>query len=604
MTRRRHHPWAAHRDPGLSKHFGPVLAVDDLSFTVEPGRVTGFLGPNGSGKTTTLRMLLGLVHPSAGTATIAGRNYQDLDNPTSTVGAVLEATSFHPARRARTHLRMAARAGGHDEKRADEVLGLVGLTGDAKRKIGGFSMGMRQRLELATALIGDPDVLILDEPSNGLDPQGIAWLRDFMRYLAGEGRTVLVSSHLLSEMAQTIDDAVIVSFGQLKAQGTLDEITAGITGVVMRARTPEADRLAGVLTQAGIAFRRLTARRGRHGRRDARAGRAAAGLEPDHPLRAGPGGRRPRVGLPLADRPGWASATWRPPVINALRAELLKMRTMPGVWVTFGLALPLTVLGILIVFAVRRRASRATPSTSSRRCSQRRRAPRARATSAIEILAPIIGVLCITSEYRQKTITTSLVLVPVRSRVLLAKVIATALWSIFIALLGLVAIGRRGAALERRPRRCRPSQVTDQVGAVIPGLLASAVLLGLFGLGFGTLVKNQVAGHPADHRRARSSSRGSSSRWPGPSSTTTSTGSPTAAGAALAGDIARGFGGGGGGAAANGPNAFRLLAWWQGGLVLLAWGLVPADPRLLHDVPPRRHLTGRAHRSRSPPAAA
>ncbi len=198
---------------GLSKHFGPVLAVDDLSFTVEPGRVTGFLGPNGSGKTTTLRMLLGLVHPSAGTATIAGQSYQSLPNPTSSVGAVLEATSFPPGAARRTHLRMAARAGGHDEKRADEVLSLVGLSGDAKRKIGGFSMGMRQRLELATALIGDPDVLILDEPSNGLDPQGIAWLRDFMRYLASEGRTVLVSSHLLSEMAQTIDNAVIVSFG-------------------------------------------------------------------------------------------------------------------------------------------------------------------------------------------------------------------------------------------------------------------------------------------------------------------------------------------------------------------------------------------------------
>ncbi len=153
---------------------------------------------------------------------------------------------------------MAARAGGHDEKRADEVLGLVGLTADAKRKVGGFSMGMRQRLELATALIGDPDVLILDEPSNGLDPQGIAWLRDFMRYLAGEGRTVLVSSHLLAEMAQTIDDAVIVSFGQLKARGTLEQITAGMTGIVMRARTPEADRLCAVLTGAGIAFSRIT----------------------------------------------------------------------------------------------------------------------------------------------------------------------------------------------------------------------------------------------------------------------------------------------------------------------------------------------------------
>jgi ABC-2 type transport system ATP-binding protein len=243
---------------GLSKHFGPVLAVDNLSFTVEPGRVTGFLGPNGSGKTTTLRMLLGLVHPTSGTATIGGRNYEELANPSGTVGAVLEATSFHPARRARTHLRMAARAGGHDQARVDEVLSLVGLTADAKRKVGGFSMGMRQRLELATALLGDPDVLILDEPSNGLDPQGIAWLRDFMRYLAGEGRTVLVSSHLLAEMAQTIDDAVIVSFGQLKAMGTLDEITSGMTGIVMRARTPEADRLGAVLTQAGISFRRIT----------------------------------------------------------------------------------------------------------------------------------------------------------------------------------------------------------------------------------------------------------------------------------------------------------------------------------------------------------
>ncbi len=243
---------------GLSKHFGPVVAVDNLSFTVEPGRVTGFLGPNGSGKTTTLRMLLGLVHPSAGTATINGRNYAELQDPSGTVGAVLEATSFHPARRARTHLRMAARAGGHDEKRVDEVLGLVGLSGDAKRKVGGFSMGMRQRLELATALLGDPDVLILDEPSNGLDPQGIAWLRDFMRYLAGEGRTVLVSSHLLAEMAQTIDDAVIVSFGQLKAKGTLDEITSNLKGIVMRARTPEADRLSSVLTGADISFRRIT----------------------------------------------------------------------------------------------------------------------------------------------------------------------------------------------------------------------------------------------------------------------------------------------------------------------------------------------------------
>src|SRR5580700_7248092 len=243
---------------GLSKSFGTVQAVDHLDFLVEPGRVTGFLGPNGSGKTTTLRMLLGLVTPNSGRATIGGQLYRDLPNPSATVGAVLEATSFHPARRARTHLRMVARAGGHDESRADVVLDLVGLSADAKRKVGGFSMGMRQRLELASALIGDPDVLILDEPSNGLDPQGIAWLRDFMRYLAGEGRTILVSSHLLAEMAQTIDNAVIVSFGQLKAKGTLEQITAGMAGMVMRARTPEADRLCAALSGAGIAFRRIT----------------------------------------------------------------------------------------------------------------------------------------------------------------------------------------------------------------------------------------------------------------------------------------------------------------------------------------------------------
>jgi ABC-2 type transport system ATP-binding protein len=242
---------------GLTKHFGSVCAVDHLDFTVEPGRVTGFLGPNGSGKTTTLRMLLGLVSPNAGQATIGGHFYRELPNPSGTVGAVLEATSFHPARRARTHLRMVARAGGHDEARADVCLDLVGLSEDATRKVGGFSMGMRQRLELASALIGDPDVLILDEPSNGLDPQGIAWLRDFMRYLAGEGRTILVSSHLLAEMAQTIDNVVIVSHGQLKAQGPLESIISGIAQVSMHARTPEADRLCTVLAEAGARFRRL-----------------------------------------------------------------------------------------------------------------------------------------------------------------------------------------------------------------------------------------------------------------------------------------------------------------------------------------------------------
>jgi ABC-2 type transport system ATP-binding protein len=193
----------------------------------------------------------------SGWSNIGGRFYRDIPNPSGLVGAVLEATSFHPSRRARTHLRMVARAGGHDEARADVVLDLVGLTADAKRKVGGFSMGMRQRLELASALVGDPDVLILDEPSNGLDPQGIAWLRDFMRYLAGEGRTILVSSHLLAEMAQTIDNVVIVSHGQLKVEGPLDTVTAGIATSSMHVRTPEADRLGAVLTEARMRFRPL-----------------------------------------------------------------------------------------------------------------------------------------------------------------------------------------------------------------------------------------------------------------------------------------------------------------------------------------------------------
>jgi ABC-2 type transport system ATP-binding protein len=243
---------------GLTKRFGPVVAADRLDFTVAPGRVTGFLGPNGAGKTTTLRMLLGLVAPTAGTATIGGRRYRDLATPIRQVGAVLEATSFHPARRARAHLAMMAMAAGVEPSRIDAVLDQVGLTGDARRRVGGFSTGMRQRLELAGALLGDPGVLILDEPSNGLDPQGIAWLRGFLRHLAQEGRTVLVSSHLLAEMANTVDDVVILSQGVVRAQGTLASLIAEQTSS-MRVRTPEPDRLAAVVHAQGFAPRRVAA---------------------------------------------------------------------------------------------------------------------------------------------------------------------------------------------------------------------------------------------------------------------------------------------------------------------------------------------------------
>jgi ABC-2 type transport system ATP-binding protein len=211
---------------GLCKHFGGVTAVDQLTFTVEPGTVVGFLGPNGAGKTTTLRMLLGLVTPDEGTATINGLAYRDLPEPLHQVGAVLEASSYHPGRTARGHLRVQALAGRADESRIEDVLDLVGLAEAADRRVGGFSLGMRQRLGLATALLTDPDLLILDEPANGLDPQGVRWLRDLLRGLAAEGTTVLVSSHILAEVAQTVDSVVILDRGRLVIQAALADLTA------------------------------------------------------------------------------------------------------------------------------------------------------------------------------------------------------------------------------------------------------------------------------------------------------------------------------------------------------------------------------------------
>ena len=234
---------------GLTKKFGAFTAVDDLSFTVEPGRITGFLGPNGAGKTTTLRMLLGLVRPTAGTATIGGRAYADLADPTGTVGAALEATGFHPGRSGRDHLRVLAAAAGITGPRVDQLLELTGIPAAANQRAGGYSMGMRQRLGLAAALLGDPGVLILDEPANGLDPEGIRWLRGFLRHLADEGRTILISSHMLSEVEQTIDDLVIIANGRLVRQGPIAELAGAGSALV---RTSEPDRLAGALRIADV----------------------------------------------------------------------------------------------------------------------------------------------------------------------------------------------------------------------------------------------------------------------------------------------------------------------------------------------------------------
>jgi ABC-2 type transport system ATP-binding protein len=234
----------------LTKDFGPVRAVDDLSFDIDEGKVVGFLGPNGSGKTTTLRSLVGLVTPTTGTATINGLPYARLSDPLTQVGVMLEAAS-HPARTARNHLRVLAAEGGLPLSRADELLELVDLADAAGRRSGGFSLGMTQRLGLAAALLGDPRILVLDEPANGLDPEGIRWLRDFLRGLAAEGRTVLLSSHVLSEVAQTVDEIVVINHGRLIAHDTLEALSNG-SGPRVRVRTRQSDQLESALLARGF----------------------------------------------------------------------------------------------------------------------------------------------------------------------------------------------------------------------------------------------------------------------------------------------------------------------------------------------------------------
>jgi len=237
---------------GLTKRFGPVTAVSDLGFTVGTGRVTGFLGPNGAGKSTTLRMLLELIHADHGTATFAGRRYRELAHPSAHVGAVLEHASFHPGRTGRNHLRVLAAAGDHPPARVDDVLGQVDLTDAADRRVKGYSMGMRQRLAIAAALLGDPEVLILDEPTNGLDPPGIRWVRDLVRAQAGRGRAVLISSHLLSEVGQSVDDVVVIAKGQLRASGPLATVLGEGDETATLVRAVDAARLAALLDAEGL----------------------------------------------------------------------------------------------------------------------------------------------------------------------------------------------------------------------------------------------------------------------------------------------------------------------------------------------------------------
>ncbi|MFR9750628.1 ABC transporter ATP-binding protein [Nocardia sp. 004] len=240
---------------GLTKRYGQTLAVQDLTFAVRPGQVTGFLGPNGAGKSTTMRMILGLDRPTAGTALIQGKPYHELDHPLRKVGALLDAKWVHPNRSARAHLEWLAASNDIAKSRVQEVLQLVGLTEVANKAAGGFSLGMSQRLGLAAALLGDPEVLLFDEPVNGLDPEGILWVRRFMQRLAAEGRTVLVSSHLLSEMAQTAEHLVVIGRGKLISDSTTQEFIERASEQKVRVRSPQLDQLRSLLTSNGMTVR-------------------------------------------------------------------------------------------------------------------------------------------------------------------------------------------------------------------------------------------------------------------------------------------------------------------------------------------------------------
>jgi ABC-2 type transport system ATP-binding protein len=235
----------------LTKRYGDKVAVDDLSFTVEPGRVTGFLGPNGAGKSTTMRLILGLDRPHRGDATINGKHYRDLPRPLQTVGALLEARAIHTGRSAYNHLLCLAQTQGVGKARIDEVIALVGLTEVAKKRAGGFSLGMGQRLGIAAALLADPSVLILDEPVNGLDPEGIVWIRTLMKRLAAEGRTIFVSSHLMNEMAVTADHLIVIGRGKLIADCSTEEFIERSTEEVVVVRSPDAERLASAVSAEG-----------------------------------------------------------------------------------------------------------------------------------------------------------------------------------------------------------------------------------------------------------------------------------------------------------------------------------------------------------------
>ena len=464
----------------LTKIFrGQVRAVDKLSFAVEPGSVTGFLGPNGAGKTTTLRMVLGLVRPSGGRATIGGEVYRHLGNPSRTVGAALESSSFHPARTGRNHLRIMCTAAGLPTQRADEVLDAVGLGQAGRRKVRGYSLGMRQRLGLAAALLGDPRVLVLDEPANGLDPEGIRWLRGLLRHLAEEGRTVLVSSHQLNEVQEIADRVVILNHGQLVRAGTdrgahrrHRQRPGPEPGYGRTARDAHPRRCAG----------RTARPRLRPGHRDARrTGRPPRVHVRHRAARAQHPALRPRGRVLRADavrrRP--AADPRRTAMIRLVRAEFLKVRTTQ-VW--FWLLLGVVAVSALLVIA---------PIANNSITSERDVPDMFSSASTAYIVVFVLGVLGVTTEFRYQTITGTVLQTPSRWAIITAKLITYAVLGVLFALVALVT-----QLVIAVPWLSSKHVTVDFGNAAVRHVLLAVfgvvALFGIVGLGVGALLRNQI----------------------------------------------------------------------------------------------------------------
>ena len=453
---------------GLSKRFGKVEAVKDLSFSVEFGRVTGFLGPNGAGKSTTLRMLLGLIHPNAGTATFGGRATSSCRTRAPTSARCSRRRASIPGAAAATTCACSPPPAAIRTSRVQEVLEQVDIAGAADRRVKGYSMGMRQRLAIAAALLGDPDVLILDEPANGLDPPGIRWMRDLLRSEAARGRAVLVSSHLLREVSQSVDDVVVISHGVLRGSGPLESVLGGADGPVTRVRAAEADRLATLLREQGHVVERGRVGRAAGARRRARGRRRG---------RRRPAGRALRAGRGLALAGGRVLRADRGRGMTALlRAELIKLRTTRTFIALTGVAVGTSLLICVLV-------SLLSEPTEEYVLTDVFTAD----TSGLFIV--ILAIVGITGEWRHRTITSSLLAAPDRLRFLAAKTLAFAAAGLLLSLLISISIAIVGMII-LSARDLPTPELGELVGQIIRNAEVAA-LLGAFGLALGTLVRNQ-----------------------------------------------------------------------------------------------------------------